>query len=304
MMYPIVGAEYRAGLRTTARGAARLFAAVLGWVLMGATTLQAQTPKVVGAPPTLRGFSASPSVSMRVYVPSGRVRIVVWNRDSVDIRGTTGSMSSMFGGGNRDFVKMGVEPIRTGDTKMAEADWLVTVPRKAHVWVKMTTGAIETEGTAGELELYAVGGSISVERASGVTSVESIDATVKIESTTGDLRVRGSKAPMTFHDVTGSASIATVSGKVTITGTAPECRVETIGGDIAFSVASLRGVTVELQTHSGAIGISVGEKHLPILEFTSRTGAVKQPTAKGSLKAGRIIARSFKGAISYGFIKM
>lgn len=258
---------------------------------------------VKGTPPTLRGFSTSATVNMRIYVPTGRVRIAVWDRDSLNVSGSTGATSSMFGGGDRDHVKLGIEPLRTGDTKMPEADWLVTVPRKAHVWVKMTTGVIETDGTAGELELYAVGGSISVKRASGVTSVESIDATVNIESTSGDIRVRGSKAPMVLHNVTGTASIATVSGKVTITGAAPECRVETIGGDIAFSVATLRGVTVELQTHSGAIDIGITEKYLPALEFTSRTGAVKQPREPGSPKQGRIIARSFKGAISYGFIK-
>lgn len=257
-----------------------------------------------GSALTLRGFSVSQSVNMRVYVPTGRLRIEVWDRDSVHVSGTTGAMSSMFGGGDRDHLKLGVEPVRTGDTKMPEADWLVTIPRKAHVWVKMTTGVIEAEGTAGELELYAVGGSISVKRASGVTSVESIDATVNIESTSGDLRVRGSKAPMVLHDVTGTASVATVSGKVTISGSAPECRVETIGGDIEFSVASLRGVTAELQTHSGAIDVGVSEKRMPVLEFTSRTGKVQQPPTQGSPKQGRVIARSFKGAIGYHFIKL
>lgn len=286
----------RAGIRAVA------FAFVLTHAT--ASAAYAQPPKSAGALPTLRGFAVSASVNMRVYVPTGRVRIAVWDRDSVNVSGTTGAMSSMFGGGDRDHLKMGIESIRTGDSKMPEADWLVTVPRKAHVWVKMTTGVIETEGTAGELELYAVGGSISVKRASGVTSVESIDATVNIESTSGDIRVRGSKAPMVLQDVTGTASIATVSGKVTITGSAPECRVETIGGDIAFAVASLRGVTVELQTHSGAIDVAVSEKHLPALELTSRTGKVLRPSVSGSPKEGRVIARSFKGAIGYRFIKM
>ena len=272
---------------------------------VAAPVVGAQSAKSVKEPsPTLRGFSTSATVNMRIYVPTGRVRIAVWDRDSVNVSGVTGQSASMFGGGSHENLKLGVESVRTGDAKMPDADWLVTVPRKARVWVKMTTGVIETDGTAGEVELYAVGGSISVKRAIGVTSVESINATVSIESTTGDLRVRGSKAPIVLHNVTGTASIATVSGKVTITGSAPECRVETIGGDITFSVATLRGVTVELQTHSGAIDIGVTEKYLPALEFTSRTGMVKQPLEQGSPKQGRIIARSFKGAISYGVIKL
>lgn len=268
------------------------------------SVLSAQpSSKIVDGLPTLRGFAATPTVSMRIYVPAGRVRIVVWDRDSITVRGTIGREASMFGGGDRSHVKLGVENIRTGDTKLPEADWLVTVPRKAHVWVKVTNGVIETDGTAGELELYAVGGRIAVTHATGVTSVESIDATVHINSTSGDLRVRGGKAALLLRDVTGTASIATVSGKVTITGTAPECRVETIGGDIAFAVPALRGAIVELQSHSGAIAITLNGKHTPLLDLSSRSGVVTQPSRKGSALEGRIVARSFKGAITVHDVK-
>lgn len=235
---------------------------------------------------------------MRIYVPAGRVRIMVWSRDSVHIAGTVGANSTLFGGGNRDFVKFGVENARTGDNGLADADLLVTVPRKARLWVKMTNGVIDADGNAGELELYAIGGSISVRRASGVVSVESIDAAVTVEESSGDLRVRGSKAPIVLRNVTGTATVATVSGKVSVLGAVPECRVETIGGDILFDASMLRGRTAELQTHSGAIQIDLKGAAMPLLEVSSRTGRVQQPSSKGSLTQGRIVAKSFKGAIT------
>ncbi len=275
-------------------------AIALAWVGMTHGDAMHAQNKPIDKP--LRAFSASPEVSMRVYVPAGRVRIMTWNRDSVQVTGSVGAASSMFGGGDRDHVKFGVEPVRTGDTAMASADLLVMVPRKARLWVKMTNGVIDADGNAGELELYAVGGSISVRRASGVVSVESIDATVTIESSSGDLRVRGSKAPITLRNVSGTATVATVSGRVSVVGAAPECRVETIGGDIMFDASSLRGVTAELQTHAGAMYIDVKGARMPLLELSSRTGRVQQPTTRGSVKEGRIVARTFKGAITVRMI--
>ncbi len=249
-------------------------------------------------PPTMRGFAATPTVNMRIFVPSGRVRVTVWDRDSIAVAGSIGANSSMFGGGRSDYVKFGVEPLRSGDTNPAEADWSVTVPRRAHVWVKMTVGTIETVGTSGELELYAVGGSITVRQASGVVSVESIDAAVQLDAVRGDIRVRGGKAPMTLHDVTGTASITSVSGAVTMTGATPECRVETIGGDIVFDATRLGASLAELQTHAGAIRIGIDARRAPMLELSSRAGKVTSPPLTGNAANGRVIARTFKGAVT------
>ncbi len=259
---------------------------------------QSSTAQTKPAGKPLRAFSTGPEVSIRMYVPSGRVRIVTWNRDSVQVDGTIGASSMMFGGGDRDFVKFGVDPLKKGTNVMASAELVVTVPRKARLWVKMTSGVIDADGNEGELELYAVGGSISARNARGVVSIESIDAAVTVESSSGDLRVRGSKAPILLRNVTGTATVTTVSGTVTVSGAVPECRIETIGGDIAFNAFALRGATVELQTHSGAMKIDVNAKASPALELSSRTGRVQQPESRGSIKQGRIVARSFKGAIT------
>lgn len=267
-----------------------LLASVLA--MLSPSPARAQTQHVA------RGFAVAADVSMRVYVPKGRVRIVAWNRDSVHIDGTVGAASSVFGGSDRASIKFGVEPRAIGDGSLAEADLTVSVPRASNIWVKMTTGDIDAEGTGGTLELYAIGGSIAVRRTTGVISIESIDAAVTVSSSRGDTRVRGSKAPITLYDVTGTATVATVSGKVSLFGRVPECRIETIGGDILFTASAMKGETVELQTHAGAILITTAGKAMPLIETSSRSGVVKSPSGKGSAALGRIIARSFKGAIT------
>ena len=249
-------------------------------------------------PARLRGFSASATVSMRIYVPTGRIRIRTWDRDSIAITGTIGARSEMFGGGDRDHVKLGVEPIRTGDPALASADLLVTVPRRARLWIKATVATIDVQGIAGELEAYAVGGSITVQNASGVISLESLDAPVQVDSVRGDLRIRGGKAPVVVTNTSGTASISSVSGSVTLLGSAAECRIETIGGDISLDATRLRGVLAELQTHAGAIRIDTDTRASPLLELSSRTGRVSAPVPRGLAANGRVVARSFRGSIS------
>ncbi len=280
----------------------RLHAVAATLAMLGTTaslTAQAAAPAPMEPVPAhLRGRHASPTVSMRVYVPAGRLIIRTWDRDSIAVSGTHDAASEMFGGGDLSHVKFGVEPLRTGDTRLASADLQVMVPRRARLWVKATIATIDITGAAGELEVYAVGGSITVRQSSGVISLESIDAPVQVDNVRGDLRVRGGKAPIVVRDATGTASITTVSGSVTLTGSAPESRVETIGGDVTLDAARLAGATTEVQTHAGAIRIAIGAKARPLLELSSRTGAVTSPVPTGLAANGRVIARSFRGAIT------
>lgn len=246
-----------------------------------------------------RGFRTNPDVAFRVLVPAGRVRVVGWNRDSIDVNGTLGKNSEYHGGAAGAGGKMFIESRLQKDSVLADADLTISVPKKARVWVKMTMGVIDAMGVNGELELYAVGGSIGVRDASGVISIESIDAAVTVARSSGATRVRTGKGTVRLQDVSGTLSVATVSGSVDVRGAiAPEARVETIGGAILLDVARYGGMLVDVQTHSGDITIVSRAKTLPQLDLVSRAGLVPKPIPIGNPKEGRVIARTFKGAIN------
>lgn len=255
------------------------------------------SPGSAAALPFIRGFNATSDVSMRIYVPAGRVRVVVWQRDSVMVRGNMGPTASFFAGGSRTHVKLGVESRIATDTTLPSVDWEVTVPRNARLWIKMIDGALLASGTTGELEMYTVRGSIEVRDVAGVTSIESIDAPVVVQRASGDVRVRGSKGKVMLTDVRGTMSVATVSGPVMLTRIATEGRVETIGGNVFVSEASLGGAALEIQTHSGGITLSLDPARAPQLDLSSRAGPVRGDKYKGNAKFGQLLARSFKGII-------
>lgn len=260
-------------------------------------TLPLMTPPSEAQAPTLRGYPATADVTMRIYVPAGRIRVGVWNRDSIHVAGAVGTSAVMFGGGNRTHVKLGIEPKVTGDAVLPTADWVVTIPRRARVWIKMIDGAMSVTGTAGELEIYNVRGDVVVQNVSGVTSIESIDAPVTLTGARGDVRVRGGAGAVRLEDVRGTLSIATVSGSVTLSQIVASGRIETIGGAIALATGSLAKEAIELQTHSGNIELTLDAVRTPRLLLSSRAGPVLGDKLSGAEAFGVIDARSFKGRI-------
>lgn len=264
--------------------------------------LPAQSPARAGTAvaPLHRGYAATRDVALRVYLPAGRVRLVAWDRDSVDITGTLNAGTTFFGGGARTHVKFGAES--QGSASLPGGDIVVSVPRGARAWVKSTTAIIDVQGVRGELELYAVGGSIAVRDAGGVISVESIDAPVTISRSSGEVRVRGGKGRLRLDAVTGTVSVTSVSGAVELVGPrAPEARVETIGGAVRVDYGAYGGATLELQSHAGDITVVVDRTKRPLLELTSRLGRMPKPTPAGDRTEGRIVARSFRGGINVEF---
>ena len=268
--------------------------------LRGATQRDAAVP-----PPFVVGYRTAPDVSLRIYAPAGRLRIVVWERDSVAILGTQSDRATRFGGGSSTHLKIGVEPRVAGDTTLPVVDWEVMVPARARVWAKMIDGTMAVVGTTagvaarqrGEFELYTVRGEIRAHDVRGVLSVESIDAPVTIARTFGDVRVRGGRGAVDLDQITGTLSVATVSGAVALRAARADGRVETIGGAIAVELPSLSGKQLELQTHAGAITLTLDAKSAPQLLLSPRAQPTRGEAVQGSAQYGTLMARSFKGTI-------
>jgi DUF4097 and DUF4098 domain-containing protein YvlB len=255
-----------------------------------AAPLSAQLPK---------GYHVTPDVSMRIWVPTGKVRVDTWDRDSIRVTGKLGRNSHYFGGGSGRGAKLGIEADNPKDTAMPSGDIVVTVPRKAHVWIKMTDGDITVTNTAGELEVYAVTGSVMVQDAAGVTSVEAIDASVVLAGVNGDVRVRGGGGKVQLSDIHGTLSASTVSGNVEMSGKGfQDSQVETINGAIVIRGTVMPDALLDLETHSGPITLVLDRAVLPALALSSRAGVIKNPLGISKGSNGQITARSFKGNIN------
>lgn len=257
-------------------------------------------PMALGAQVAVaRGYSATSDVSIRVWVPAGKVRIETWDHDSIQVTGNTARNAHFVGFSGAGIAKLAIEGNDPKDTGIPRGDLVVTVPRKAHTWVKMTDGDVRAAHTAGELEIITVTGSIAAEDAQGVVSVETIDASVTLTRVTGAVRIHSGGGPVVLGQVHGTLTATTVSGTIDLAGLAmTDARLETIGGPIIVRGTVARGALLDLETHNGPIKLYLDRGAVPALNLTSRSGTVKNGLGLGFNGSGRIIARSFGGDIN------
>jgi hypothetical protein len=264
--------------------------------LVAMPILLAAAPSLASAQQVTRGHPAAADAAIRLYMPAGVLRVEVWDRDSIALRGTLGANASLFGGGAREALKLGVEARSATDGTLPTADLIVSVPRRARLWVKMIDGTLEVSGLRNELEAYTVRGRVTVYDLAGVVSIESIDAPIDARLVRGDLRVRGGRGAVVLEQLSATLSISTVSGAVTLRRSSADGRIETIGGAITVDGVRKDG-RLELQSHSGTVRLAVDARRPPRLQLSSRRGQVPSPAARGDPRLGEIIARSFRGDV-------
>lgn len=246
-----------------------------------------------------RIFAVSPTVSLRIWLPSGHVRVQTWDKDSIQVVGSVAKGSNFFGGGGQGSAKLGVEQPNKRSTTLASGDLVVTVPRRAQVFVKATDAIIETSHTYGDLELVSVGGKVTVEEAYGILTIESIDAPIAVHGATAAVRLHSGGGAVVLRDVTGDLTVSTVRGSVQLTGESlGEAQIETVGGGVTVDGRMRRGAFIDVQTHDGNIALRFRANDIPLLELSSRGGEVSNAFGSGNLKVGRVAVRSFKGGVN------
>lgn len=243
-----------------------------------------------------RGQPAAPDAAIRLYVPGGTLRVEGWARDSIAVTGTLGDNASVFGGGDRSAIKVGIEARARDERALPSAQLVVRVPRRARVWIKMVAGDIAISGLTQQVEAYTIRGRLSARQVAGVVSLEAIDATIAVAHATGDVRIRGGGGAVALEHVSGTVSVSTVDGGVTLARSSADGRIETIGGTIAVDGARPGG-RLELQSHSGTVRLAIDRTRRPYLDLTSRQGRVPSTVPTGDRANGEIVARAFRGDV-------
>lgn len=273
---------------------------------------------VAGAQQTVNvGHRTTPTVSVRLFATAGDLKVIGWDRDSVEMTGVVpkGTRVDMGAGAPLSAsqgIKMFVESL---DEKSARDGKLVLrVPRGARVWLKTGSADVDISGITGGIDVNIVGGSIVVHGDPRELRAESMDGSVTIagspewlraKTATGDITLRGGQ------DVGAS----TISGAIRCAGGEVErAKLETTTGTISFATSLARSGSVELETHSGSIDVQLPYKSDLEVDAATITGAIDNlwtkaraatgregrgmtlTTASGT-GGGRIVIRSFKGTV-------
>lgn len=263
------------------------------------------------------GHATTSTVSIRMFASVGDVRVVGWDRDSVEISGTVpnGARVEMPAGAPQERstgLKLFIES--PPDQPARDGHLVLHVPRGARVWLKAGSADMDVAGVSGGLDLNIVGGSVTVHGSPREVRVESMDGNVIIDGSPEWLRVKTATGDITLHggrDVGAS----TISGTIhSIGGDVERVKLESTTGGITFESGLVRGASLELETHSGAIVVALPAHTDVDVDLATITGTIDNQwsrarpvagregrgmtlvTSNGG-SAGRVSVRSFKGTV-------
>lgn len=284
----------------------------------GATGLEAQ--QTVNQ---TRATSATGTVE--VHTTGGRVRVVGWTRNQVQVTGTLSSSGQRLeveedaGAVVVRVVNQG-QSYRQRDGKVrvsgqhggGEADLEVRVPARKDVEINAVSANVEVTGIDGTTEAQTVSGGVRVSggRAREISAASrsgGVDITADAErveavSVSGGVRIAGTvrdriEANSVSGDVNvtataGEVEAASVSGNVTVASMRGRAEVHSVSGDVRVTGRALSG---EFQTVSGNV-ILVGDLARGAnLELTSHSGDVTLALASGA--SLELQANTFSGSI-------
>lgn len=297
---------------------------VLSWGPLGLLPLLLAQTLQLSAQQVDRRFAIDPDASIRIMTPAGSLRVVGWDRDTVQITGVVPRASSLFAGGSGAAGKMGVEPFtETADSRRVTLE--VRVPRAARVWVKTISAEVLVSGLIGEVDLVGVTSPLTVIGSPGVLTAETMDGRIRVEGTGGwgVVRVRTGSGPIDLVGAEPGASSAggdvtatSVGGAITVSlDRVARARLESVSGAVTFRGSLQPTGALEMESHGGHVLVEFRGAVDAEFELSAVNGRIVNRIAKMTPDAGlggapvrfvtgkgtgQVTIRTFKGTITIG----
>lgn len=261
--------------------------------------------------PRLGGRPATRDVGLKIFVPSGSVRIVGWDRDSIVVYGRVASTDRFYFLGGRDSssYKLGAEPRRPDGTS-GRAELVINVPRKAELSIKTVDASIAADGVGGWF--YSVSGGIRLSGSAAHVDVESIRGDVDLDVTSMLVKARTGRGRMTVRGAPEDVDATTVEGDLVVEAPAIlRGRFGSVTGDIRYAAAPAQGSVFDFSDHAGAVEMRLPRSASSTLDLSSIEGSIQNGFASVRPVSGsgrtlivrlgtgdaHVTVRTFKGAI-------
>ena len=266
--------------------------------------------------PVLTARSASPTFSMNVWNPAGRVKVIAWDRDSLVVRGRIDPTQKYFFGGNDavakvgvlSAAKLGVESRKPGDDAKP-CDFEIWVPRRAKLSIK--TASADIEGTDISGSFYTVSGAIRLAGTSTSIEAETMSGNLDLNANVPWLRARTGDGHLLLRGQPQDVDASTIAGTLDIaTATPLRAQFTSVTGDIHYAGSPPSGAILEFSNHNGGVDLLLPPTASGVFAMSSVSGviensvsSVRPAAAPRAMRVtlGRgdasITVRTFKGTI-------
>ena len=247
--------------------------------------------------------------AVKVFNFAGAVRLVGWNRDSLEVRGDVSPRKRYFAGGDTSGVKLGIDEAGPGELP-SHGDLTIYLPIGAQVAIKTVNGSIDATDVSGWF--YTIAGAVRVGGSATSIEVEDMRGDVDLGVIAPWVRARGGSGRLVFRGASKDVDVSTISGALEVSGgEIVRGQFASVSGDIRFEGAPAPGAILDFSDHSGGVDLALPASASAAFSLTSITGtivngfAALRPAAQGTHAArvtlGRggadVTVRTFRGAI-------
>jgi len=259
--------------------------------------------------PVLRARALREGSPVKMFVPSGTVRLIGWDRDSIVIRGRLPAPAQlMFGGSDTSGYKLAIE--QQGDASMAATRLLIYLPRRSQVSLKTADALVDATDVAGWF--YTVSGRYHIDGAATSIEVEAMSGDIDLDASTPWARAKTGKGHLVVRGSPQDVDASTISGTLDITtATILHGRFTSVTGDVHYAATMAPHSLFEFSTHSGTVDFLLPREVSARFELSTVDGEIDngftqlRPAAAGvhnlqlSLGSGAadVTVRTFKGTV-------
>lgn len=280
-----------------------IVAAAVALLALGARTADGQS---TADGPLLGARGLAPDAALKIWVPTGKLRLVAWDYDSVLVRGRIVRPNRFFLSGDRGGVKLGVD----GPDDGAASQLVAWVPRRSMLSVKTVSASIDGSGISGWF--YTVSGAIHLTGSATSLEVESMTGSLDLDAATPWLRARTGRGHLLLRGAPQSADASTISGTLdVIASSIQRGQLGSVSGDIHYAGAPPDGAIIELSSHSGTVDLVVPRTVSAEFALSTVAGSIENDFATArrmsaeprSLRftlgrgGAQLSVRTFRGAI-------
>ena len=280
---------------------------------LGASSLIAQTSAEL---PVLTAQHVSPTFSLNMWNPAGRVKLIAWDRDSLVVRGRVDRTQKYVFGGDQTGVKLGilngaklvVEAQQSGDAAKP-CDLEIWFPRRGKISVR--TASADIEGTDVSGSFSTVSGTIRLSGIATSIEAESMNGSLDLNANVPWIRARGGDGHLLLRGRPQDVDASTISGTLDIaTATTMRGQFSSVSGDIHYVGAPPSGAILEFSNHSGSVDLLLPSNAAGTFALSTVSGTILnslpgvRPAAvpramRVTLGRGdaSVTVRTFKGAI-------
>ena len=270
-------------------------------------------PSLAGAQlPVLRARSLDATAAVKIFNPSGSIRLVGWDRDSIVVRGRVARGEHLSFVGSASGVKVWIDDTDTsGDSRPSQL--VIYLPRASRISTKSASADITGTDVSGWF--YSVSGSIRLAGSATSIEAETMDGGIDLNVEVPWVRARTGGGTLTLRRPVPDADLATISGPLNVaSASVRRGRFSSVTGDIRMIGAPPGDALLELSNHEGAVELLLPRNVGGVFDLSTVSGNIEngfaavRPAARDAIAnralhlelgggGAHVTVRTFRGTI-------